>query len=349
MRVLGSAFVITLLVDSSMCYSSTHSPTAFHPQQRQQLAFRTLGVSSLAQTLTTTTRLQSSVSADNPLDAPESSSINNSMLMNPLLFDEQAGASIVPATATPPHSNNNNLFDGVRRMDANALINWSLVVGVSTAILFQLTSLEADLSLGWTVGETLARMPVDLWTMYATALETHPIAVKAATSATVYTIGDIIAQKTTGAAIGEMDRGRVLRSLIAGGIGHGPLSHFWYLFCDNFFENVLHWTAWWAFLPKIVVDQTMWGPVWNGSYIALLGLMKLERPSSILSDIQRSTIPLMVSGLKLWPLAHCVTYGLLPVENRLLWVDMVEILWVTILASTASSLGHEEKDKAAEL
>ena len=52
--------------------------------------------------------------------------------------------------------------------------------------------------------------------------------------------------------------------------------------------------------------------------------------------MKRTTIPLIVSGLKLWPLAHCVTYGLVPVENRLLWVDMVEILWVTILATQAS-------------
>lgn len=38
--------------------------------------------------------------------------------------------------------------------------------------------------------------------------------------------------------------------------------------------------------------------------------------------------------------AHCITYGLIPVENRLLWVDFVEILWVTILATQASGGDH---------
>lgn len=92
-------------------------------------------------------------------------------------------------------------------------------------------------------------------------------------------------------------------------------------------------------LMIVILDQTTWGPFWNNSYILLLGLMKRESLTSIWSDVKRTTIPLIVSGLKLWPLAHCVTYGLIPVENRLLWVDFVEILWVTILATQANGEG----------
>lgn len=60
--------------------------------------------------------------------------------------------------------------------------------------------------------------------------------------------------------------------------------------------------------------------------------------------MKRTTIPLIVSGLKLWPFVHCITYGLIPVENRLLWVDAVEIVWVTILAGEAASSGENGKD-----
>jgi len=74
--------------------------------------------------------------------------------------------------------------------------------------------------------------------------------------------GDVIAQRTEGTDMGELDRSRILRSALAGFIGHGPLSHFWYLYCDEFFDNVLKLTQWWAFLPKVVVDQATWGPFW---------------------------------------------------------------------------------------
>ena len=80
----------------------------------------------------------------------------------------------------------------------------------------------------------------------------------------------------------------------------------------------------------------------------MLGIMQFQKPSQIWSDIKRTTIPLVVSGLKLWPLAHCVTYGLVPVENRLLWVDIVEILWVTILATQASGGGGESAKDTEE-
>ena len=82
-------------------------------------------------------------------------------------------------------------------------------------------------------------------------------------------------------------------------------------------------------------------------YIVLLGIMQFQKPSQVWADIKRTTIPLVVSGLKLWPLAHCITYGLIPVENRLLWVDLVEIVWVTILATQAA--GSAENNEASEM
>ena len=76
----------------------------------------------------------------------------------------------------------------------------------------------------------------------------------------------------------------------------------------------------------------------------MVGLMKGNSLSSVWQDMKRTTIPLIVSGLKLWPLAHCITYGVIPVDNRLLWVDIVEILWVTILATQASGGGHGHEE-----
>ncbi|KAK2997004.1 hypothetical protein RJ639_025831 [Escallonia herrerae] len=41
----------------------------------------------------------------------------------------------------------------------------------------------------------------------------------------------------------------------------------------------------------------------------------------------------ILAGWKLWPFAHLITYGVVPVEQRLLWVDSVELIWVTILST----------------
>jgi hypothetical protein len=51
------------------------------------------------------------------------------------------------------------------------------------------------------------------------------------------------------------------------------------------------------------------------------------------SDKAEMLFGLLQAGWKLWPFAHLVTYGVVPVEQRLLWVDCVELVWVTILST----------------
>jgi len=226
-----------------------------------------------------------------------------------------------------------DFIDRLKTMDINGAINNGLIFLVSAAVLVKLSMVDQGMTRGWTASETAVRLTMDNWADYYQVLTESPIQTKAATSATVYTIGDIIAQRTEGVSMGKLDRARILRSLLAGALGHGPLSHYWYEISEKVFNDYLHWTQWWSFFPKVMVDQATWGPFWNNTYIIMLGLMKGESWASMWGDIKRTTVPLIVSGLKLWGVAHCVTYGLVPVENRLLWVDIVEIVWVTILAT----------------
>ena len=81
--------------------------------------------------------------------------------------------------------------------------------------------------------------------------------------------------------------------------------------------------------------------------IVILGVLSLSNPRTIWSEVRETTVPLVISGLKLWPLAHLVTYGLMPVEWRLVWVDAVEIVWVTVLATTAAKAA-KKKQKVKE-
>lgn len=220
--------------------------------------------------------------------------------------------------------------------DINAAINTAIITAIIAGVLYQFLTVDAHIMRGWTIEEMAVRIPLDNWKIYLSVLHASPVATKAVTSATVYTVGDFIAQKAEGSSMGTLDRPRLIRSLLAGLVGHGPMSHVWYGVSENLFVNVLHLESWWGTVVKVFIDQIFWGPLWNNTYILLLGLMKMDNPSKIIDEIKRTTVPLIISGLKVWPLAHCVTYGLVPVENRLLWVDLVEILWVSILATTAA-------------
>ena len=240
---------------------------------------------------------------------------------------------------------NNNMM---MRPNKDVIINTSILILAIVIVIERILSVDTGITRGWSPTEVAERIPLDVWRSYNNILSMAPLQTKAVTSATVYTIGDILSQRQEGSDIGSLDRPRILRSLLAGLIGHGPMSHVWYHVSEDFFENTLHLSAWWDFIPKVIVDQTVFGPFWNNSYIILLGIMQLQSPSQIWNDMKRTTLPLIISGLKLWPFVHCITYGLIPVENRLLWVDAVEIVWVMILAGEASGNTLEGGDEANE-
>ena len=55
--------------------------------------------------------------------------------------------------------------------------------------------------------------------------------------------------------------------------------------------------------------------------------------------------PLLKAGWRLWPLAHVVTYFVIPVQHRLLWVDMVELVWVTVLSAYGQKQRQQREDE----
>lgn len=63
----------------------------------------------------------------------------------------------------------------------------------------------------------------------------------------------------------------------------------------------------------------------------------MEPPSRIAASVRDTAFPLLKAGWRLWPLAHVVTYGLIPVQHRLLFVDAVELVWVVILSLHCAS------------
>jgi len=278
-------------------------------------------------------------SFNKPFSSIEASE-NNSIGFNTTVTNlEQVNFEQLPTTSIiSTHSINTDLC-----------VNLFVLVMIISLIIAQFFGIDSfsGVSRGWTVEEYLYRVPGDNWKAYLQALESSPIIIKGLTSLVSYSIGDYISQITEGKGLGDLNRLRLLRSAVAGLIGHGPLSHFWYELSEGIFNHLSLNHEWWVVFPKILLDQTVFGPFWNASYIILIGLMAQDSLQRILGDVKRTAIPLVVAGLKLWPLVHVITYGLIPVQNRLLWVDVVEIFWCFIL-STQAAASHSVVEKSQD-
>uniref|UniRef100_A0A803MH82 Peroxisomal membrane protein 2 n=1 Tax=Chenopodium quinoa TaxID=63459 RepID=A0A803MH82_CHEQI len=212
------------------------------------------------------------------------------------------------------------------------IINASIVLAAGSFALTKLLTIDHDYWQGWTIYEILRYAPQHNWSAYEEILKTNPVLAKMVISGVVYSIGDWIAQCYEGKPLFEFDRTRMLRSGLAGFALHGSLSHYYYEFCEALFP----FQDWWAVPIKVAFDQTIWAGIWNSIYFIVLGLLRLESPVSIFKELKGTFLPMLTAGWKLWPFAHLVTYGVIPIEQRLLWVDCVELIWVTILSTLSN-------------
>ncbi|KAI4333710.1 hypothetical protein L6164_018483 [Bauhinia variegata] len=208
-------------------------------------------------------------------------------------------------------------------------INAAIVLAAGTFAITKLLTIDSDYWHGWTLFEILRYAPQHNWSAYEEALKTNPVLAKMMISGVVYSIGDWIAQCFEGKPIFEFDRARMFRSGLVGFTLHGSLSHYYYQFCEELFP----YQEWWVVPAKVAFDQTAWSAVWNTIYYVVVGFLRLDSPINIFNELKATFFPMLTAGWKLWPFAHLITYGVIPVEQRLLWVDCVELVWVTILST----------------
>ncbi|KAF9661781.1 hypothetical protein SADUNF_Sadunf19G0104300 [Salix dunnii] len=259
---------------------------------------------------------------------------------NPLFVNGSKDSDLLPSSSS---SSNVESDDDEDRMTSRA-INATIVLGFGTLAVSRLLTIDYDYWHGWTLYEILRYLPEHNWIAYEQALKANPVLAKMAISGVVYSIGDWIAQCYQGKPIFEFDRTRMFRSGLVGFTLHGSLSHYYYQFCEALFP----FEDWWVVPAKVAFDQTVWAAVWNSIYYVALGLLRFESLDNIYRELKATFWLLLTAGWKLWPFAHLITYGVIPLEQRLLWVDCVELIWVTIL-STYSNEKSEARISDATL
>ncbi|XP_039013681.1 uncharacterized protein LOC120143421 [Hibiscus syriacus] len=241
----------------------------------------------------------------------------------------------------------NGFGDGGSQEELDRLIdrtiNAAIVLAAGTFALTKLLTIDHNYWQGWTIYEILRYAPQHNWSAYEEALKTNPVLAKMVISGVVYSLGDWIAQCFEGKPLFEFDRTRMFRSGLVGFTLHGSLSHYYYQFCEELFP----FQDWWVVPVKVAFDQTAWAAVWNSIYFVVVGFLRLDSPISIYSELQATFLPMLTAGWKLWPFAHLITYGVIPVEQRLLWVDCVELIWVTILSTYSNEKSEARISEAA--
>lgn len=183
---------------------------------------------------------------------------------------------------------------------------------------------------------------VVMYRAYESAALRTPIITKAATSGVAYFLGDALAQLRvgSGSAKQRFDLRRAARSTLAGFVSHGPQLHYWCLFLD---AQVRLGSAAATLVAKIVLDQTVFSLYLNGVYCALVEALKGAPPAAVWRRVRAAALPSLVSSWRFWPWVHALTYSVVPLHLRVLWVDCVEVVWVSILATCTSKAASDDE------
>tara|TARA_B100000459_G_C8430838_1_gene137318 strand:+ start:130 stop:354 length:225 start_codon:yes stop_codon:yes gene_type:complete len=67
------------------------------------------------------------------------------------------------------------------------------------------------------------------------------------------------------------------------------------------------------------------------------------------TQVREKTPGIVLTGAKFWGFVSFITYGVVPLEHRVLWVDCVEIIWVAILSQSAAGKDKGEAEGGKRL
>ena len=178
----------------------------------------------------------------------------------------------------------------------------------------------------------------DLWDSYNVVLADHPLYTKCATSLVGFTVGDWIAQNYVEKDNEEYDGIRTLRLASFGLLIHGTSGHYFYGFLDSTLPGNSGATV----AEKVLIDQVFWAPVFT---LIFFGYNLFLEGKSVPEFVDKCKADLFVGvrgSWSFWGPAHAVNFALIPPAQRLLYINVLQVIYNIFL----SFLGNKEVDKA---
>jgi peroxisomal membrane protein 2 len=161
---------------------------------------------------------------------------------------------------------------------------------------------------------------------------------QAITASLIALASDLIAQRLGGSSRARVNWRRSLSIALYGLIWTGPSNHYWLHFLERLFPNKND-----PLRPakKVAFDQLTYGPLNNIMFMLYISMIVEGRSWKATSSRIRADYPnVQVNGWRLWPLAQFINQSFVPLELRVLWSNMVALIWTTFMITRAKTAGR---------
>lgn len=90
---------------------------------------------------------------------------------------------------------------------------------------------------------------------------------------------------------------------------------------------------------KWFIDCITLGAIFNTiAFLLLMGLLKAKTMADIMETVRLETWPIIWAGYKMWPIASIVSFSLIPVEKRIVFLSGVGLIWGVYLSLVAAEV-----------
>ncbi|KIH89476.1 protein Mpv17 [Sporothrix brasiliensis 5110] len=167
---------------------------------------------------------------------------------------------------------------------------------------------------------------------YKARLAARPLLTQSVTTAVLFAVGDITAQQLVErrGPTGH-DSMRTGRMALYGGAVFGPAAATWYGILQR---HVVLSTPRKTMLARVAADQGVFAPVFIGVFLSSMAVLEGGSPQEKLEKNYKNAL---TANYMLWPAAQMVNFSLVPLEHRVLFVNLVSIGWNSYLSYLNSS------------
>ncbi|KVI01909.1 protein SYM1-like [Cynara cardunculus var. scolymus] len=170
---------------------------------------------------------------------------------------------------------------------------------------------------------------------YLGMIKTRPILTKSITSALIYTAADLTSQtmsRLSSSSEGGYDVIRICRMAGYGLIILGPTLHLWF----NFVSRVLPKQDLMATFKKMLMGQTIFGPIMTAVFFSVNAALQGESGEEIVARLNRDMVPTMINNVLYWPICDFITFRFVPVHLQPLVSNSFSYVWTIYITYMAN-------------
>ncbi|KUI62986.1 Protein sym-1 [Cytospora mali] len=167
---------------------------------------------------------------------------------------------------------------------------------------------------------------------YQAKLASRPLLTQAVTTAVLFGTGDVIAQQAVDKkGIQKHDVARTGRMALYGGAIFGPAATTWFKFLA---KNVNLKSPNGTILARVALDQGVFAPCAIGMFLSSMAVLE---GTSVGDKLDKNYTSALTTNWMVWPFAQAVNFKMVPLEHRVLFVNVISIGWNCYLSFLNSS------------